>query len=685
MRIPLTFSWLAASSWALACTALSTTFASAPGVLAVLLGSFLGSALGDYAVRHGRIRRTGLLTLGAALLLPSIVEHLSFAGAAGLTAQEAADLGPKAMVAIWFMRIFSGRWAWFRAIEALLAGLAFSQWMAAHRYGNMQRPYWMMDAWIEAGRAPSDLLWLAGALGLLVVTGLLLAGTPRPARRTAILATLGLALLAVLLTRLLPPLPFSPPTPPPPPKSLSPEPPPPPPPQAKPIALIQLDDFHHPPERLGGYYLRTMVFDRLDGAAFAQTAATVETKPDFPGTSGAPGLVRSTVFLLDATNLLPVLLNGFASESLPTPAPPFRQAARCISAPPGGPRHPDLDLSTFRQQLVDTNWTPAEAGLYLHTPADSNLQALASEVVQDIPPALAEYLPPRVKLIRHWMNHHLAYSARAGEAADSGHITNFLFGTRTGGTRQFAAAAVLLFRCAGVPSRLAGGYVVPVTKDETLSQFVVADTHAQQWPEVYLAGTGWIPVPLNPTNVLDRPQPLPEPELEKSLEKLAEPPARVSHSRWDTSACVRWGLLGLAAALLAWALLGLHRRYLSIMVARPHERHRHALDAALALARCAGWERRSGETYLDFAVRVQTEDVSRDKRFSSLLMDLVFWYRASYETGAIRPAKDWLKLIAKLDVLVLRYYPVRNLLPFPWRSRRPQGPGHHTSSRGRTA
>lgn len=651
------------------------SFASVAGILSAMLGAFFGVALGDYAIRLHRVRRTGLSIIALALFCPVIANHLPLTGIDGLTALEFADLGPKAMLATWLIRALSGRFSWFRPIEALLAGLAPAQWLSAHRFGNLRRPYWIMDRWVELGLDPSNLLWVAGAISLLVVAALLAAGSPQPLKRSAGLSVLGIALLCLLASRLLPPLPFSPPAPPPPPRSQLPDPPPPPPPQ--PIALVQLEDPYRPPNRLGGYYLRTRSYSGLDGLEFravsgdfpSNTALRQMEPSDSPTASTT--LVRSTVFMLDETNRVPVLLNGTIEETL-LPAAPFKRAQRCVSAPIDDLRQPDLDLSTFRQQLVDTNWTPEDIAFFTRPPADSNLQALASQILGDLPEALEGYLPPRVKVVRRWMNQNLAYSAKAGQATNDTSITNFLFTTKAGGARQFATAATLLFRCAGVPSRLAGGYVVAVADGETLSQFVLADAHAQEWPEVYLQGTGWVPVPLNPTNVLDRPQPAPDPELEKALEKHAEEKPKSESPIWNAPRCRTWALLLIAAALLVWTLYGVITRYLRVLVSRPERRHDRALAAALSMAQCAGWCRRQGETYMDFALRVRTQDTSPGNQLSALILAVASRYRHSYETGFIYPASSWMRVLAQVDLAVLRFYPARTLIPFPRIRSRPR-------------
>ena len=72
-------------------------------------------------------------------------------------------------------------------------------------------------------------------------------------------------------------------------------------------------------------------------------------------------------------------------------------------------------------------------------------------------------------------------------------VDNFLFDTRQGFCEHFAAAFVVTLRAAGVPARVVTGYQggEPNPVDGT---FVVRQSDAHAWAEVWLAGRGWIRV-----------------------------------------------------------------------------------------------------------------------------------------------------------------------------------------------
>ena len=82
---------------------------------------------------------------------------------------------------------------------------------------------------------------------------------------------------------------------------------------------------------------------------------------------------------------------------------------------------------------------------------------------------------------------------------EPGHLTSaatleeFLFENRPGSAMDYATATVMLARASGLPSRLALGYL-PGTRDPLSGAYMVRESDAHAWAEVYFAGQGWVPV-----------------------------------------------------------------------------------------------------------------------------------------------------------------------------------------------
>ena len=81
------------------------------------------------------------------------------------------------------------------------------------------------------------------------------------------------------------------------------------------------------------------------------------------------------------------------------------------------------------------------------------------------------------------------------KAGDSGSdLVDFLNG-RSGYCQQYAAALAVMFRAAGIPSRVVLGYTHPAPDKN--GRFTVTSHDAHAWVEGYFAGFGWLP--FNPT------------------------------------------------------------------------------------------------------------------------------------------------------------------------------------------
>ena len=76
----------------------------------------------------------------------------------------------------------------------------------------------------------------------------------------------------------------------------------------------------------------------------------------------------------------------------------------------------------------------------------------------------------------------------------------FLETSKKGISRHFATAATLMYRALGVPARYTVGYEVESTGQ---SKTAVYTSDLKAWVEVYLDGTGWVPVDVTPEKVAE--------------------------------------------------------------------------------------------------------------------------------------------------------------------------------------
>jgi protein-glutamine gamma-glutamyltransferase len=74
-------------------------------------------------------------------------------------------------------------------------------------------------------------------------------------------------------------------------------------------------------------------------------------------------------------------------------------------------------------------------------------------------------------------------------------LADFLLRSHAGYCQQFAGAAALLLRLAGVPARVVAGFATGT--EDSPGRYTVRDLDAHEWIEVYFQNYGW--VPFNPT------------------------------------------------------------------------------------------------------------------------------------------------------------------------------------------
>lgn len=83
----------------------------------------------------------------------------------------------------------------------------------------------------------------------------------------------------------------------------------------------------------------------------------------------------------------------------------------------------------------------------------------------------------------------------------------FLFERKQGYCVHYATTAVLMYRMYGIPARYVAGYIAPVSGfsqgEDGNWDSVVQDSLAHAWPEIYVAGLGWIPVEATPPSAFD--------------------------------------------------------------------------------------------------------------------------------------------------------------------------------------
>ncbi|WP_236796583.1 transglutaminaseTgpA domain-containing protein [Amycolatopsis sp. GM8] len=246
-------------------------------------------------------------------------------------------------------------------------------------------------------------------------------------------------------------------------------------------------------------------------------------------------------------------------------------------------------------------------------------------------------------------NYHVAVGADLPTGHAWPQLSQFLLSTKRGTSEQFAAAYVALAKIAGIPARIAVGFHPP----QATGQVVVRGGDVLAWPEVAVAGIGW--VPLDPTGTasdsgagapglaritaqaradLPAPQDIKDPPLPAGADDQSGP-----------GTGIRIPVLPIVFALLALIVLtGLAIPLLKTI--RTWRRRRragaHGVAAAAAEARDLlrehGLPLTRGMTVRDFAGAVSEQSVVDSLMSLARLVDLALWSGIDVGDDTVREA-----------------------------------------------
>ncbi len=267
--------------------------------------------------------------------------------------------------------------------------------------------------------------------------------------------------------------------------------------------LIQGSDevvIHYTTDDGEGTYLKLASLPSLTSGGFGLAEVRVGTGR-MPAPPGSPsGEARTTS----------VSVGAFRSEWLPVPAVPtsfeapgewgFAVDTLDVMALAGPDRASATEGITYEVRSLDVRPSAATIAaasangaprreLTLDVPAQvtDRTRALAREITQDSPTAGA-----KAQAIEAYLrSSRFTYSTKAttGIGDSLATIDEFLFRSRQGYCEQFAGSMAILAREAGIPTRLAVGFV-PGTRDGDGWSVTAREMHT--WPELWLDGLGWV-------------------------------------------------------------------------------------------------------------------------------------------------------------------------------------------------
>lgn len=142
-------------------------------------------------------------------------------------------------------------------------------------------------------------------------------------------------------------------------------------------------------------------------------------------------------------------------------------------------------IDTPDEQNADKTEVP---GRYLQLPEDLDprIANLATEIT-----AKGKSTLEKAAMVETYLKRNYKYSLNLVWTPGPQPVSTFLFDAKSGHCEYFASSMVILLRAAGIPTRLINGFLMgeynPVGQD-----FIVRESDAHSWVEVYVPGRGWV-------------------------------------------------------------------------------------------------------------------------------------------------------------------------------------------------
>jgi transglutaminase-like putative cysteine protease len=335
--------------------------------------------------------------------------------------------------------------------------------------------------------------------------------------------------------------------------------------------------------KVGGTYLRLATLPVLNADGWAQSQVTLKQG----ALGGVPGVATAPS---GGARITDVQIEDFASMYLPVPyAPRAQNATGEWSYDPASlmiiATGTNRARATTGLKYTVESWDIEPNGVALSTAKVGvpDGQSMTLDLPTDVPTQIVQLVnqlttgidAPALKaaaIQAYLRSTPFSYSVQGASGKTSyDAIETFLFKTKSGYCVQYAAAMALMARIAGIPSRVAVGFL-PGTQSGDRWLVTSHDMHA--WPELYFEGQGWVrfePTPsvavpppwtvVAPNQPSAAPSTVSEPSVSASVQPTAQAtvdhqsPSSVGATTAEASRIRTWIVLGVAGFVLLLLLL----------------------------------------------------------------------------------------------------------------------------------
>ncbi|MDP9139977.1 MAG: DUF3488 and transglutaminase-like domain-containing protein [Pseudomonadota bacterium] len=235
-------------------------------------------------------------------------------------------------------------------------------------------------------------------------------------------------------------------------------------------------------------YWRGPVFDQFDGRAWGESIASSVQAKKFPAVEIVSPALRYEITLEAQRTRWLFALDIPDQTSIPYDAV-FGRDAQLMSDSPIIDRR-RYTLRSHPEYRLDPGLSERQQQRYLRLPKGFNPRTI--ELARDLSAQSADASALIRSALRLFSEQNFVYTLRPPPLARDS-VDDFLFNTRRGFCEHYASAFTVLMRAAGLPARIVTGYQGGQL-NEIGDYYVVRQSDAHAWSEVWLAGQGWVRV-----------------------------------------------------------------------------------------------------------------------------------------------------------------------------------------------
>ncbi|MEE2786764.1 MAG: transglutaminase-like domain-containing protein [Myxococcota bacterium] len=345
---------------------------------------------------------------------------------------------------------------------------------------------------------------------------------------------------------------------------------------------------------------------RFDGDVIAEFPHTASVEADIKHRNDDHRRVSTSMFLM-ADHPQPVALSSSVSVTpRKNPSPRrFRSAYDATSMVPTIPLY-----RLVGRPSVPDEWSQAQREHFLQHPDDPRYLALSEEIVREIDLRFSGDDIVKALAIKDYLETNGYYTRRERHAGAEDSAASFLFGNLRGYCVHFAHAAVHLLRSQGIAARVAVGYAVDNRMRGSGSAVVIMGDRAHAWPEIHVAGLGWITFDIYPQQSDEPPPQVVAQSLESLLGEIArdDPTGGRSENPDQAGLVIPWEKISAWIVGVLLLVLGLSYLIKTLRAFRPSwmpDAHRYAFIAILDRFSDIGHRRQYGETRERHAARLK--------------------------------------------------------------------------------